>query len=119
LASGRAGVCIIIASRCISLGISLGGRRHGGKGRSAGIHQFDGSGHDLGGLVVLGDAAQLLLPKIQVLLGQAIQIRGLRHVFLDPWSVPCPGRPVPAPGGHYSGGGPGGEHFIAVQHFTR
>ncbi|MAF95227.1 MAG: hypothetical protein CMM60_05690 [Rhodospirillaceae bacterium] len=31
----------------------------------------------------------------------------------------APGRPVSAPGGHYSGGGPGGEHFIAVQHFTR
>jgi len=60
LAFGRTDVCIIIASSWIS----LGGRGHGGKGRSAGIHQFDGPGHDLGGLVVLGDAAQLLLPKI-------------------------------------------------------
>jgi hypothetical protein len=56
----------------VSRWISLGGRRHGGKDRSAGIHQFDGSGHDLGGLVVFGNAAQLLLPKIQVLLSQAV-----------------------------------------------
>lgn len=50
---------------------------HGSEGLGAGVHQLDGLGHDFGGLPVLGNTAQLVLPKIQILLGQGIQIGGL------------------------------------------
>jgi len=54
----------------------LGGG-HGSERGGARVHQLDGLGHDFGGLSVLGNTAQLILPEIQVTFGQGVQIGGI------------------------------------------
>ena len=49
-------------------------------GRRTGIHQLDGLGHGLGDFRVGGEPGQLLLPQIQVPLGQVFQTRRIRHI---------------------------------------
>ena len=63
------------------------GGGHGSEGGGARVHQLDGLGHDFGGLSILGNTAQLILPEIQVTFGQGVQIGGLRHGIKHPFIV--------------------------------
>ncbi|MCH8238060.1 MAG: hypothetical protein IIC06_07790 [Proteobacteria bacterium] len=76
--------------------LASGGGRHCREGRRAGVHQFYGLGHDLDGFFVLGDTAQLVLPEVQVLLGQGVQIGWLRHGISDLLSDLLPASSVPS-----------------------
>jgi len=76
----------MVVPGCAAGGLSLpgGGARRQRRERSgAGVHHLDGRGHHLGGLGVLADAAQLLLPQVEVALRQGVQIRRFRHRVSD------------------------------------
>jgi len=62
---------------------SGGARRHRRERGGAGIHQLDGPGHHLGGLGVLADAAQLLLPQVEIASRQRVKIRRFGHGVSD------------------------------------
>ncbi|MEX2451217.1 MAG: hypothetical protein WD407_10215 [Rhodospirillales bacterium] len=49
------------------------------EGGHVGVHQFHRARHHLGDFRILGHAGKLILPQIQVLAGQRVEIGRFRH----------------------------------------